>query len=41
VDEFTYSVIRRRKAEIVEARASGKQEKVSLFHFFNSSSWLG
>ncbi|KAL6660058.1 hypothetical protein ACP70R_002180 [Stipagrostis hirtigluma subsp. patula] len=27
VDEFTYSVIRRRKAEIVEARASGKQEK--------------
>ena len=31
VDEFTYSVIRRRKAEIVEARASGKQEKVSLF----------
>ncbi|KAK3148273.1 hypothetical protein QOZ80_3BG0292920 [Eleusine coracana subsp. coracana] len=28
VDEFTYSVIRRRKAEIVEARASGKQEKI-------------
>lgn len=28
VDEFTYSVIRRRKAEIVQARASGKQEKV-------------
>ncbi|KAF8776441.1 hypothetical protein HU200_003143 [Digitaria exilis] len=28
VDEFTYSVIRRRKAEIVEARASGKQEKL-------------
>ncbi|VAI09292.1 unnamed protein product [Triticum turgidum subsp. durum] len=27
VDEFTYSVIRRRKAEIVQARASGKQEK--------------
>jgi long-chain fatty acid omega-monooxygenase len=30
VDEFTYSVIRRRKAEIVEARASGKQEKVRV-----------
>lgn len=28
VDEFTYSVIRRRKAEIVQARASGKQEKI-------------
>ncbi|KAK3150594.1 hypothetical protein QOZ80_3AG0235200 [Eleusine coracana subsp. coracana] len=28
VDEFTYSVIRRRKAEILEARASGKQEKI-------------
>ncbi|XP_066388695.1 cytochrome P450 704B1-like [Miscanthus floridulus] len=28
VDEFTYSVIRRRKDEIVEARASGKQEKM-------------
>jgi hypothetical protein len=28
VDEFTYSVIRRRKAEIVQARTSGKQEKV-------------
>ncbi|NP_001130648.1 male sterile26 [Zea mays] len=28
VDEFTYSVIRRRKAEIVEVRASGKQEKM-------------
>uniref|UniRef100_A0ACD5WGU0 Uncharacterized protein n=1 Tax=Avena sativa TaxID=4498 RepID=A0ACD5WGU0_AVESA len=28
VDEFTYSVIRRRKAEIMQARASGKQEKI-------------
>uniref|UniRef100_A0A0D9VPZ8 SET domain-containing protein n=1 Tax=Leersia perrieri TaxID=77586 RepID=A0A0D9VPZ8_9ORYZ len=28
VDDFTYSVIRRRKAEIVQARASGKQEKI-------------
>ncbi|KAG8097008.1 hypothetical protein GUJ93_ZPchr0013g37360 [Zizania palustris] len=27
VDDFTYSVIRRRKAEIVQARAGGKQEK--------------
>ncbi|RLN18306.1 Cytochrome P450 86B1 [Panicum miliaceum] len=34
VDEFTYSVIRRRKAEIVEARASGKQEKfASLLNY--------
>lgn len=30
VDDFTYSVIRRRKAEILQARASGKQEKVIL-----------
>ncbi|EAZ25728.1 hypothetical protein OsJ_09563 [Oryza sativa Japonica Group] len=28
VDDFTYSVIRRRKAEILQARASGKQEKI-------------
>lgn len=28
IDDFTYSVIRRRKAEIVEARKSNKDEKV-------------